>query len=500
MEAAIQDAQLLSIFETFDTQGGGYIDESDVQQALRILGVKFSMSSARKAFHKMDKNMNGKIEKNEFLEFCKKVSNPEELKSLLSAESQRFIEYKQMCEHVTSFERQFPMPSMLPAKQKLEGHNAGVEKVSWVTDATLVSASADGDLRMWQVSEGAVTPVATTKMELGSPLYSLVIAPDGQRALAGFGKTDENLGMWSFTEKRRLMTYEGHTSTVYSCAFSPDQHTLASGSKSGALCTHDSSHQSPQAMWPGHDGIVQSVNFSRKTPSLLCTASRDGTVKVFDMRTASSGAAVVKIEECAAAGCVYHAVWRQDDILSSGDDYCIKRWDLRRTTEGPIMSYFGHSAAVKTLEMSPDERYFVSGTHTGSMRLWQIDEQAAIDARLDKDQQVVQELTQRRDVQVEQIRAGEATPEDLKATNERLAAAQAEVDVLVEAQNAAKLVRGTQAKLGLEGPNTSVTSISWRDGTSKDSALVACGLEDQSVRIFDVDVRTLAGIGGLPPS
>ena len=74
---------------------------------------------------------------------------------------------------------------------------------------------------------------------------------------------------------------------------------------------------------------------------------------IFDINAGSMPSCLVsKIEDAAAGYAVCDAAWcGSDDLLSAGDDYCIKMWDARKSgaSGAPLASYMGHTSCVRSL-------------------------------------------------------------------------------------------------------------------------------------------------------
>lgn len=74
---------------------------------------------------------------------------------------------------------------------------------------------------------------------------------------------------------------------------------------------------------------------------------------IFDINAGSMPSCLVsKIEDAAAGYTVCDAAWcGSDDLLSAGDDYCIKMWDARKSgaSGAPLASYMGHTSCVRSL-------------------------------------------------------------------------------------------------------------------------------------------------------
>ena len=55
---------------------------------------------------------------------------------------------------------------------------------------------------------------------------------------------------------------------------------------------------------------------------------------------------VSKIEDAAAGYMVCDTLWcARDELLTAGDDYCVKMWELRRP-RSPVASYMGHTSSA----------------------------------------------------------------------------------------------------------------------------------------------------------
>jgi WD40 repeat protein len=73
-------------------------------------------------------------------------------------------------------------------------------------------------------------------------------------------------------------------------------------------------------------------------------------VVIFDINAGSMPSCVVStIQDGAAGYTVCDALWCGDDLLSAGDDYCIKMWDARKSGLAPLASYMGHTSCVRSL-------------------------------------------------------------------------------------------------------------------------------------------------------
>jgi RNA polymerase sigma factor (sigma-70 family) len=117
----------------------------------------------------------------------------------------------------------------------LKGHNARLKSVTFSPDGKmLASASMDQTIKLWDVATG--TERATLKGHTGWKgipdttgwVNSVAFSPNGERVASG--GVDETIKVWDVATRRALVTFWGHSGSVWSVAYGPDGRTVASGS------------------------------------------------------------------------------------------------------------------------------------------------------------------------------------------------------------------------------------------------------------------------------
>jgi len=497
------EAALKGVFARFDSDGSGSIDDSELMNAMRMLGVKCTPNSAKKVLKMIDKDGNGTVEWEEFKIFFEKVGDPDQIKVLLSKNNQRFFEYKQLVEGDPSFAKTFAIPPMESQTRKFDGHSDDVLRVAWLSDTQVISGSMNGEIKIWALDAPGKYPKHQSEFSVqtdddATAVYSMATSNEGTDTLLITGRSSTVVNMWKVPDGTFKMKFEGHSSPVFCCLFSKDNSRIVSGGKNGTLCLHDIMSQTPKHRWQGHDKVVNSVDFNR-AGNLLCSASVDGTVKVFDVRNANDlmGADAI-IDEAAASGTVYQALFGKEDhlIFSCGDDYCAKLWDTRKVSgDGPISSFFGHTSVVRSIELSSDASYLVTGTGSGSIRVWNASEMELIQSHKDEAQKVFADLQEQcvREEAMLDEGTGDITTLDVLATNRKKIDAEKSLAYWTHIFEEREFKGCTQAVLGLDGPISPVTTLAWRD-RADNTAFVAAGAQDQSVRLFKVDPGTLEKI------
>ena len=154
--------------------------------------------------------------------------------------------------------------------------HTSVSSVAFSPDGTtLASGSRNYDIRLWDVETGN----ETATLERGG-VSSLSFSPDGNTLASGSG--DQTIDLWDVATRTHLATLEGHTSHVYSVAFSPDG-TLASGWRDGTVKLWDVATRTNTATLEGNTGRVLDVSFSPDGTTLA--SSTDYGILLWDMAT-----------------------------------------------------------------------------------------------------------------------------------------------------------------------------------------------------------------------
>jgi WD40 repeat protein len=204
-------------------------------------------------------------------------------------------------------------------------------------------------------------------------IQSVAFNNNGTRIASGGDDGDVRLWNAKTREPIGVMTDDHHQ--VWSVAFSPDGHHIASANNDtneGStdytinIWDADSPHTPPMGKLTGHTGQVYSVAF----PDIyhVVSGSYDRSVRLWDIKANRQVARLTGHENSVlSVGFGHDGQW----IVSAGSDGTVRLWDV--ATQKPIgtpMEAHAHGNWVFSVAYSSDSQRIVSGDWEGNLRLW----------------------------------------------------------------------------------------------------------------------------------
>ncbi|KAH1135948.1 hypothetical protein GYH30_013576 [Glycine max] len=192
------------------------------------------------------------------------------------------------------------------------------------------------NVRILRGHNGAITALhCVTKREV----WDLV----GDREDAGFfisGSTDCSVKIWdpSLRGSELRATLKGHTRTIR--AISSDRGKVVSGSDDQSVLVWDKQTTQLLEELKGHDGPVSCVRML--SGERVLTASHDGTVKMWDVRT---DRCVATVGRCSSAVLCMEYDDNVGVLAAAGRDVVANIWDIRASRQMHKLS--GHTQWIR---------------------------------------------------------------------------------------------------------------------------------------------------------
>ncbi len=211
-------------------------------------------------------------------------------------------------------------------------------------------------------------------------VYSVAFSPDGHTLATA--SADRTVILWDLTTPAPLARVgrplTSHTAPVYSVAYSPDGHTLATGSADRTVILWDLSDPvNPVRIGrpiAGHTGAVHSVAYSPDGHT-LATAGEDRTVILWDLDDPVNP---VRIGQSLTGhtGTVYSVVFSRNGntLATAGHDQTVILWDLSDpatpTRIGQPLT--GHTGTVPSVAFAPDGHTLATASWDRTVILWDL--------------------------------------------------------------------------------------------------------------------------------
>ncbi|MET9039058.1 nSTAND1 domain-containing NTPase [Streptomyces mirabilis] len=195
-------------------------------------------------------------------------------------------------------------------------------------------------------------------------VYSVAFSPDGHTLATGSIDHTARLRDVATGKTRTILT--GHGGPVWSVAFSPDGHTLATASEDRTVRLWDVATGKTRTILTGHTDWVSWVTFSPDGRT-LATASKDHTARLWDVATGKTRTILTGHTDW-----VYSVAFSPDGhtLATASKDHTARLWDVATGKARTILT--GHTDAVWGVKFSPDGRTLATVSDDRTARLWDV--------------------------------------------------------------------------------------------------------------------------------
>ena len=162
-----------------------------------------------------------------------------------------------------------------------------------------------------------------------------------------------------------IRSFEGHTSSAYSVAITPDGKHIVSGSWDKTIKLWDINSGKEIRSFEGHTNSVNSVTITPDGKHIV-SGGYDITIKLWNI---NSGEALRSFK--GNIDSVYSVAFTPDGkSIIFGGEGSIKLW--KQKNDQMIQSFEGHRGAFYAVAYSPNGKFIISGGKDKTIRLWDI--------------------------------------------------------------------------------------------------------------------------------
>ncbi len=358
---------LFRVFRLFNMSDTGRIDHFELLLALKELGVTSCLHTTRRILESIDLDKSGAIEFEDFCQFFAKARSEDEVKRLLTEEAIRCLEYKETAESGDpNFARQYKTPSCQKPLSRYSFHRETVTGLSWVDSSHFISTSLDGFICKWNhLDTSAPTNSFKPLGEVSAPIYSHCVHGDpatGHHIIgmgAGHGLAVVALPTASVKWKTPI-----DSDIMSVCSLGPN--AAVTGTKNGRCTLFDLQTSSLTHLLVKDTQVIQSVHAI--SPSTIAVGFHSGFVDILDIRSPSTSS--LQFEGC--MGKLNSVIPHNNHIFTGGDDFIIRKFDLRKIGRDDPEKFLGHSSAITALQIAKNDQRLFSGSSDGSVRVWEL--------------------------------------------------------------------------------------------------------------------------------
>jgi WD40 repeat protein len=249
---------------------------------------------------------------------------------------------------------------------KLEGHEAGVTSIAFLSDGTLASGSKDGTVRMWEISTGKLI------RRMATPSGVLCLASASRRPTLAAGCQDNSILAWDPATGKVLFDHRNSPGPVGSLASSPDGKALVSTHDNSFFChlwDGATGKKIREFQWENPVAILFSAIWSPDGKRVAAGAY--GSLRIWDVETGAHSLECIGQPGDEPAWFNHSIAFSPDGkLLAAGSDSSgVRIWDAAKGTH--LVALKGDLKSIEFVSFSPDGKQIASADNR-SIMIWDL--------------------------------------------------------------------------------------------------------------------------------
>ena len=264
------------------------------------------------------------------------------------------------------------------AADRLDANTHGPLKLLLAKEAIKIAHTTETDqavrkILTWIQGEPINDHKYTDDSILENIVFSVAFSPDGHTLASA--SISGNIKLWNLNDlnsEPKVLHNDKITNMnmVFSIAFSPDSHTLASGGAGGSIKLWNLNDQNSEPkVLAGCTFMCRSVAFSADG-NLLASSGEDHTVRVWNMNNLNAEPRILRGHKSSVRSVAFNT--DRQLLASASQDSTILLWDAKNLNAQPV-ALDGHEGFVHSVAFSADGNLLASSGEDRTVRLWNLD-------------------------------------------------------------------------------------------------------------------------------
>lgn len=175
--------------------------------------------------------------------------------------------------------------------------------------------------------------------------------------------------VWEWKSESYIYKQQGHFYDISTIAYSPDSSQIASGAMDGRIKVWNTSNASCIITFNEHKSKITEIKYAPNKPSVLVSASLDGTVRAYDL-IKYRNFRVMTTPKVTQFTCV--GINLSGEIVAAGsmDPYVVYVWNLK--TGDLVDQLTGHTAPISCIAFSANKDMVATGSWDKTVKFWEL--------------------------------------------------------------------------------------------------------------------------------